>query len=39
MVSANNVTEATPSALTGGNSFIVTWDSSGTPAPTTPAGG
>jgi hypothetical protein len=39
MVSANNVTEATPSALTGGNSFTVTWDSSGTPAPTTPAGG
>ncbi|HVT69385.1 MAG TPA: G1 family glutamic endopeptidase [Trebonia sp.] len=41
MVSASGVTEATPSALTGGNSFTVTWDSSGTPAPaaTTPAGG
>jgi Peptidase A4 family len=30
MVSANDVTEATPSALTGGNAFTVTWDSSGT---------
>ncbi len=29
MVSANNVTEATPSALTGGNAFTVTWDSDG----------
>lgn len=29
MVSANGVTEATPSALTGGNAFTVTWDSSG----------
>jgi hypothetical protein len=29
MVSANGVTEATPSALTGGNSFSVTWDSDG----------
>jgi hypothetical protein len=29
MVSQNGVTEATPSALTGGNSFTVTWDSSG----------
>jgi peptidase A4-like protein len=26
MVSANDVTEATPSALTGGNAFSVTWD-------------
>jgi hypothetical protein len=26
MVSASNVTEATPSALTGGNAFTVTWD-------------
>jgi hypothetical protein len=25
-VSANDVTEATPSALTGGNAFTVTWD-------------
>jgi hypothetical protein len=32
MVSAGNVTEATPSALTGGNAFTVTWDSSGTAA-------
>jgi hypothetical protein len=30
LVSANDVTEATPSALTGGNAFTVTWDSSGT---------
>jgi hypothetical protein len=29
MDSANGVTEATPSALTGGNSFSVTWDSDG----------
>jgi Peptidase A4 family len=29
MVSAGNVTEATPSALTGGNAFSITWDSSG----------
>ncbi len=29
MVSAGGVTEATPSALTGGNAFAVTWDSSG----------
>jgi hypothetical protein len=36
------ITEATPSALTGGNAFTVTWDSNGTtgttgtaaPAPT-----
>ena len=40
MVSANNVTEATPSALTGGNAFTVTWDSNGTTgtAAPTPAG-
>jgi hypothetical protein len=45
MVSASGVTEATPSALTGGNAFTVTWDSSGTtgataasaPSATTPA--
>jgi len=29
MVSASGVTEATPSALTGGNAFAVTWNSSG----------
>ena len=29
LVSAAGVTEATPSALTGGNAFTVTWDSSG----------
>ena len=29
MVSGNNVTEATPSALTGGNAFSVTWNSDG----------
>jgi len=29
MVSADGVTEATPSALTGGSAFTVTWDSSG----------
>jgi hypothetical protein len=29
MVSASNVTEATPSALTGGNAFTVTWNGSG----------
>jgi hypothetical protein len=29
MVSAGNVTEATPSALTGGNAFTVTWDGNG----------
>jgi peptidase A4-like protein len=29
MVSQNGVTEATPSALTGGNSFAVTWDNNG----------
>ena len=32
MVSANDVTEATPSALAGGNAFTVTWDSSGAAA-------
>jgi hypothetical protein len=32
MVSADGITEATPSALTGGNSFTVTWDSSGAAA-------
>jgi hypothetical protein len=36
MVSGNNVTEATPSALTGGNAFSVTWNSDGvTAAPAT----
>ena len=29
MVSASDVTEATPSALTGGTAFTVTWDSGG----------
>lgn len=40
MVSANDVTEATPSTLTGGNAFTVTWDSNGTvgTAASTPAG-
>ena len=37
MVSGNNVTEATPSALTGGNAFTVTWNSDGTTAAGTPA--
>ena len=32
MVSANDVNEATPSALTGGKAFTVTRDSSGTTA-------
>jgi hypothetical protein len=32
MVSGNNVTEATPSALTGGNAFSVTWNSDGVTA-------
>jgi PPOX class probable F420-dependent enzyme len=36
MVSANDVTEATPSALTGGTAFTVTWDSSGTSAAAAP---
>jgi hypothetical protein len=35
MVSGNNVTEATPSALTGGNAFTVTWNSDGVPATAT----
>lgn len=38
MVSAGGVTEATPSALTGGTNFTVTWDSSGS-AGTAPATG
>jgi len=37
MVSAGGVTEATPSALSGGNAFSVTWDSSGTAAPSATA--
>ena len=37
MVSANGVTEATPSALTGGNAFTVTWDSNGTAGTPVPA--
>jgi hypothetical protein len=37
MVSGNNVTEATPSALTGGNAFTVTWDSDGTTVVAAPA--
>jgi Peptidase A4 family len=37
MVSANGVTEATPSALTGGDAFTVTWDSNGTTATAAPA--
>jgi hypothetical protein len=36
MVSANDVTEATPSALAGGNAFAVTWDSNGTSATAAP---
>jgi hypothetical protein len=51
MVSAGGVTEATPSAITNGNSFSVAWNSNGTaaspaapaastsPAPATAAGG
>jgi Peptidase A4 family len=39
MVSADDVTEAAPSALTGGNAFAVTWDSSGTTVPAAPAPG
>jgi hypothetical protein len=35
MVSGNNVTEATPSALTGGNAFTVTWNSDGATATAT----
>jgi hypothetical protein len=40
MVSADDVTEATPSALAGGNAFTVTWDSNGvtTAAAPPPAG-
>lgn len=38
MVSQGGVTEATPSALTGGNSFAVTWDSSGGAAAAGPNG-
>jgi hypothetical protein len=37
MVSAAGVTEATPSALTNGDSFAVTWDSNGTAADAAPA--
>jgi hypothetical protein len=37
MVSAAGVTEATPSALAGGNSFAVTWNSSGVAAGASPA--
>ena len=37
MVSGNNVTEATPSALTGGNAFSVTWNSDGVTAAAAPA--
>jgi hypothetical protein len=36
MVSGNNVTEATPSALTGGNAFSVTWNSDGATATAAP---
>ena len=40
MVSASNVTEATPSALTGGNAFTVTWDgNTAAAAPSGPATG
>jgi hypothetical protein len=35
LVSANDTAEATPSALAGGMGFGVTWDGSGTAAPTT----
>jgi Peptidase A4 family len=35
LVSADGVPEATPSALTGGNAFTVTWDSNGTTATAT----
>jgi hypothetical protein len=37
LVSGSNVTEATPSALTGGNAFTVTWNSDGATATATPA--
>jgi hypothetical protein len=36
MVSAGGVTEATPSALTGGSAFTVTWDGNGTGTVPTP---
>ena len=36
MVSAGNVTEATPSVLAGGSAFTVTWDGNGTGTVTTP---
>jgi Peptidase A4 family len=39
MVSANDVTEATPSALADGSAFAVTWEGNGTTAPTSPASG
>jgi hypothetical protein len=39
MVSAAGVTEATPSALSGGNAFAVTWDSSGPAGAATPGTG
>jgi hypothetical protein len=39
MVSASNVTEATPSALTGGNAFTVTWNGSGATVATAPPPG
>ncbi len=37
MVSAGGVTEATPSAITNGSAFSVTWDSNGTAASPAPA--
>src|SRR5581483_6810025 len=37
MVSGNNVTEATPSALAGGNAFTVTWNSDGATGAAAPA--
>ncbi len=39
MVSVAGVTEATPSALTNGGNFSITWDSNGTPAGAAPAPG
>jgi hypothetical protein len=36
MVSVAGVTEATPSALTGGSTFTVAWNSSGTTGATAP---
>jgi hypothetical protein len=38
LVSASDVTEATPSALAGGNAFTVTWDSNGTTSTTSTTG-